>query len=532
MISNGINFGGELHNKFGIILVLGLLFLSFSGAYAFKTKEDAKWDTNKVLQARKYHRRLGLIFWILSFLALTTGIGHTVNMSENRKYQFLFPIHAISMLLITFGNEALFRWKRKQEDKLVAAQDVIITEEEFEKRVKDGEKLCILDDIVLNLETYAYSHPGGAFLIEYTVGRDISKFFYGSYALDGNTNKPGSKNNSHAHSNIARKIANRHAIGYLRRAYPHKEVLKYEIDPHQTFQVNDFTRSFVFVENGALHQPAISGVQNYYSDLGTLGKHYHVVALDQNGKPITRRFRVVRRHYTIANCMRKEFYEALVNAVRSWEEDAPSTENKFDSSLLSTKEVNSINLTIKNYNLKSGLSHRFFNDNTAEADAHHKQVYQIMGPIGKGLGLTTKSEGTFLAFSAGTGVLVFIDLVAKMLLTLLNAPFGEDEEKLHDNFKLVFYASFQNKADSIALPLLNGLQTLAEKRGVAHKFQLNLRFSDEKQPRWDHTFIDAQLEKYQGDIKKIWVCGPPLMEEVFDGSLHELSEKYGLDFKT
>ena len=200
--------------------------------------------------------------------------------------------------------------------------------------------------------------------------------------------------------------------------------------------MNEFTKSFVFVENGALHQLAIyqiPGVQNYFSDLGTLGKHYHVVALDQNGKPITRRFRVVRRHYTIANCMRKEFYEALVNAVLSWKEDASSTETKFDSSLLSTKEVNSINLTIKNYNLKSGLSHRFFNDNTtpsttAEADPRHKQQYQIMGPIGKGLGLTTKSEGTFLAFSAGTGVLVFIDLVAKMLLTLLNAPFDKDEE--------------------------------------------------------------------------------------------------------
>jgi cytochrome b involved in lipid metabolism len=119
------------------------------------------------------------------------------------------------MLVITIGNEILFRWTRKQEDKLVAPAGKIITEDEFEKMVKNGDKVCILDDIVLNLETYAYSHPGGAFLIEYTVGRDISKFFFGSYALDGNNSKPGSENNSHAHSNIARKIANRHAIGYL-----------------------------------------------------------------------------------------------------------------------------------------------------------------------------------------------------------------------------------------------------------------------------------------------------------------------------
>ena len=81
-----------------------------------------------------------------------------------------------------------------------------------------------------------------------------------------------------------------------------------------------------------------------------------------------------------------------------------------------------------------------------------------MGPIGKGLGLTPNSQGTYLAFSAGTGVLVFIDLVAKMLMQMLDLPFSENEEKLHDNFKLIFYTSFQNKADSIALPILEGLK--------------------------------------------------------------------------
>jgi cytochrome b involved in lipid metabolism len=94
------------------------------------------------------------------------------------------------MLTITIANEAYFRWQRKQEDKLVAP-DVIITEEEFEQMVLDGKNVCILDDIVLNLEDYAYMHPGGEFLLTYTVGRDISKFFFGSYTLDGNQNKPG-----------------------------------------------------------------------------------------------------------------------------------------------------------------------------------------------------------------------------------------------------------------------------------------------------------------------------------------------------
>jgi len=40
------------------------------------------------------------------------------------------------------------------------------------------------------MSSYAFQHPGGAFLLEYNVGRDISKFFYGGYALDGNSSDP------------------------------------------------------------------------------------------------------------------------------------------------------------------------------------------------------------------------------------------------------------------------------------------------------------------------------------------------------
>jgi hypothetical protein len=37
--------------------------------------------------------------------------------------------------------------------------------------------------------------------------------------------------------------------------------------------------------------------------------------------------------------------------------------------------------------------------------------------MGKGLGLSNKSEGNHVAFSAGTGILVFIDLVVRLILS-------------------------------------------------------------------------------------------------------------------
>jgi hypothetical protein len=57
------------------------------------------------------------------------------------------------------------------------------------------------------------------------VGRDISKFFYGAYAFEGNENlKPGQPNLVHAHSNIARKVLYRHIVAVMQNLVSRAEV--------------------------------------------------------------------------------------------------------------------------------------------------------------------------------------------------------------------------------------------------------------------------------------------------------------------
>ena len=52
-------------------------------------------------------------------------------------------------------------------------------------------------------------HPGGKFVLEHTVGSDVSKLFFGGYSLEGNIGQitPG-----HNHSSYARMIVNDLAI--------------------------------------------------------------------------------------------------------------------------------------------------------------------------------------------------------------------------------------------------------------------------------------------------------------------------------
>jgi cytochrome b involved in lipid metabolism len=41
-----------------------------------------------------------------------------------------------------------------------------LTIDEFEKRVKSGDQLVILNDMVLNVEKFKENHPGGKFSIQ------------------------------------------------------------------------------------------------------------------------------------------------------------------------------------------------------------------------------------------------------------------------------------------------------------------------------------------------------------------------------
>lgn len=81
-----------------------------------------------------------------------------------------------------------------------------MNQKEFEEAVANGRQLFILDDMVVDFSEYIRYHPGGSFVLKHNVGKDISKFFYGGYSVEGNlTGLPPLGNN---HSNYARIIVN------------------------------------------------------------------------------------------------------------------------------------------------------------------------------------------------------------------------------------------------------------------------------------------------------------------------------------
>jgi hypothetical protein len=104
----GLDFAGP-HSIAGTLMLAGVLPLALSGAHAFRTKENAEWSTERVRTARKVHRRLALLFWLLSLVALSSGLAAYARIWGS-KWAMLAPLNLCAMLLITIGLEARFRW--------------------------------------------------------------------------------------------------------------------------------------------------------------------------------------------------------------------------------------------------------------------------------------------------------------------------------------------------------------------------------------------------------------------------------------
>ena len=80
-------------------------------------------------------------------------------------------------------------------------------------------------------------------MLRHNIGRDISKFFYGGYNMEGNlSGKPVA---GHVHSNYARLIVNDLIVGhYQKDVIAQSTICKVNID--KTVELNNTTSIFFF----------------------------------------------------------------------------------------------------------------------------------------------------------------------------------------------------------------------------------------------------------------------------------------------
>jgi hypothetical protein len=182
-----------------------------------------------------------------------------------------------------------------------------MTLDEFENYThREGARLVILDDLVLDVSGFAQNHPGGRFVIDNLIGQDISKFFHGGYNLEPSNGSP-----NHVHTSYARKIVNDLVVARLDTA---SRKNKYPIRSYVSACASDEVKSFqfqrIFGKGVKYHKEIIQ--ENDYN-LSNIGRHYlvHQIRIDHLSDPRISE----RRHYSVANCMQAKVYADLCNAL-------------------------------------------------------------------------------------------------------------------------------------------------------------------------------------------------------------------------
>jgi len=117
--------------------------------------------------------------------------------------------------------------------------------------------------------------------------------------MDSNSPSLPNKAITWNHSNTARKIVNQLAVAkFVKSKTP---VFSAKISDQVA--LNTHTTTFTLK-----CEQVIKGLSLYYPDLSSLGKHFLVCSPDYRHQG-----KLIHRHYTIANCMKKSFYDALCN---------------------------------------------------------------------------------------------------------------------------------------------------------------------------------------------------------------------------
>ena len=88
-------------------------------------------------------------------------------------------------MVIVVGFELNYRLhSRRGELNFVAPKNKpSMTMDEFHEWIQAGKNLVVIDNLILDQGSYSDIHPGGKFSIRQTVGRDISKYFYGGFSI-------------------------------------------------------------------------------------------------------------------------------------------------------------------------------------------------------------------------------------------------------------------------------------------------------------------------------------------------------------
>jgi cytochrome b involved in lipid metabolism len=321
----------DVHPICGLSTVIASVILVTLGLITLITRKCCKidWQTHSLLSLGRVHRYMAYATLILAQVSITVGIVWYYQRLKQLHWGIIYAAINLGAFTTPIVFCEILRIRTLQQCDSFNIMQTSIDQQEFEEMIEEGRKLVILDELVIDVESFISRHPGGRFALQHNIGRDISKYFHGGYSLEGNLGPNPVQ--GHKHSNYARKIVNQLAIATFEKQTTVQETVMNVMRP----LTHRLTGDTCIIHLQSQDKQVVPNMKHFYSGLSILGKHFTIRSNERES---------VTRQYTVSNIMRPKIYEELIRVLRT---DDKNMTKLF--SLIESDDKNNMMFVVKDY---------------------------------------------------------------------------------------------------------------------------------------------------------------------------------------
>lgn len=159
-------------------------------------------------------------------------------------------------------------------------------------------------------------------------------------------------------------------------------------------------------------------------------------------------------------------------------------------------------------------------------------------PVGKGLEIKANQlQGSYVIFVGGTGILPYMDFFAYIGRQFIAKNSKESAVFANEDFNVdtsdmtvTIYAYHTDAANAVGYEFMSNLQKVYKKFNGEDKFNYIPQFTRAGHRKLSLEVVNELLsdQKSKSGVNKVWVCGPPPMNNLFYRYKSQIAKNIGI----
>lgn len=399
------------HQYIGMTVAVTLIMQIVAGSLVRQMLRGEAEPPNTFYTSRTIHRWVG---WLLTSAGMTNCYLGVSELLPEAKYYVLAYFVIITLAFVMLGvYDDITRDRLSSPSKLKSTTDnkldkTFIAEStqsmtmlDVKKSRSRGEKLVILDGWVFNVTKFIPNHPGGAWLVEASVGSDIGQYFFGRDSF-------GPRVGKHVHSQRAHDLLRSYCVGVLKSTGA-KEATGYWADktsgdaPHDA---QHWTVTDRVILNPGSRREVVKLAVRCHDCAGTSALDWRLSTMGRfmlvrfpvegpNSRPTSRG--------TVVKAKRRASMTDMLTVT-----DAAGDFVERPYTIVRRANMDGFDIYVRRYPHPAEVSPLVHQLTVGDE-------VSMLGPKGVGIHLDDDSEGVVVAIAQGTGVFTYFDLITYLM---------------------------------------------------------------------------------------------------------------------